>query len=152
MGTGSYDAESDTLFWTTGNPFPETDGDDRKGTNLYTNCVVALEAKTGKLRWYYQFTPHDLHDWDATEPLLLVDTKFRGRDRKLMLQANRNGLFLCSRSNHRRGAAWQAFRRKLNWGERHRSRWPPADTSSELPDESRRKGMPGGAGRYVNRH
>src|SRR5262249_4450515 len=75
--TGSYDAESDILYWTVGNPFPATDGDDREGTNLYTNCVVALEAKTGKLRWYYQFTPHDLHDWDATEPVLLVDTNYR---------------------------------------------------------------------------
>ena len=58
--TGSYDVKSGLLYWTTGNPFPATDGDDRKGLNLYTNCVLALEAKTGKLRWYYQFTPHDL--------------------------------------------------------------------------------------------
>ncbi|MEO8129416.1 MAG: c-type cytochrome, partial [Bryobacteraceae bacterium] len=70
--TGSYDAETGLLFWPTGNPFPDTDGDERGGDNLYTNCVVALDVKTGKLRWYFQFTPHDLHDWDATEPLLVV--------------------------------------------------------------------------------
>src|ERR1043165_962659 len=53
-----------------------TDADERGGSNLYTNCVIALDVKTGKLKWYYQFTPHDLHDWDATEPRLLVDTDY----------------------------------------------------------------------------
>ncbi len=91
--TGSYDEETGLLYWPTGNPFPDTDGDDRKGDNLYTNCVVALDVKTGKLRWHYQFTPHDLHDWDATEPLVLVNARFHGRDRKLLLQGNRNGFF-----------------------------------------------------------
>jgi PQQ-dependent dehydrogenase (methanol/ethanol family) len=91
--TGSYDPETGLLYWPTGNPFPDTDGDQRLGDNLYTNCVVALDWKTGKLKWYFQFTPHDLHDWDATEPLVLVDTKFQGRDRKLLLQANRSGFF-----------------------------------------------------------
>ncbi|MGI8990334.1 MAG: PQQ-binding-like beta-propeller repeat protein, partial [Bryobacteraceae bacterium] len=67
--SGSYDPETGLLYWGTGNPFPDTDGDERGGANLYTNCVIALDAKTGKLRWHYQFTPHDLHDWDATEPL-----------------------------------------------------------------------------------
>ncbi len=91
--TGSYDPSTDTLYWPTGNPYPDTDGTERKGDNLYTDCVVALDAKTGKLKWHFQFTPHDLWDWDATEPLVLVDTKFKGRDRKLLLQANRNGFF-----------------------------------------------------------
>jgi PQQ-dependent dehydrogenase (methanol/ethanol family) len=91
--TGSYDAELGLLYWPTGNPFPATDGSERKGDNLYTNCVVALDVKTGKLRWHYQFTPHDLHDWDATEPLVLVNARFAGRDRKLLLQANRNGFY-----------------------------------------------------------
>ena len=91
--TGSYDAETGLLYWPTGNPFPATDGDQRGGDNLYTNCVIALDPKTGKLRWHYQFTPHDLHDWDATEPLVLVNAAFRGQERKLLLQANRNGYF-----------------------------------------------------------
>ena len=91
--TGSYDAGTGLLYWPTGNPFPDTDGTDRQGINLYTNCVVALDVKTGALKWYFQFTPHDLHDWDATEPLVLVDAKFQGRDRKLLLQANRNGFY-----------------------------------------------------------
>ncbi len=91
--TGSYDPSTGLLYWPTGNPFPDTDGDQRLGDNLYTNCVVALDVRTGKLRWHYQFTPHDLHDWDATEPLVLVDAPFQGRERKLLLQANRSGFF-----------------------------------------------------------
>ena len=91
--TGSYDAETGLLYWPTGNPFPDTDGEERIGDNLYTNCVVALDPKTGKLKWHFQFTPHDLHDWDATEPLVLVNAPFKGQERKLLLQANRNGFF-----------------------------------------------------------
>jgi alcohol dehydrogenase (cytochrome c) len=91
--TGSYDAETETLYWPTGNPYPDTDGDERGGDNLYTNCVLALDAKTGRLRWHYQFTPHDLHDWDATEPFVLVDAPYKGRERKLLLHADRNGFF-----------------------------------------------------------
>ena len=113
--TGSYDVETGTLYWTVGNPYPATDGDERDGVNLYTNCVLALEAKTGKLRWYYQFTPHDLHDWDATEPLVLVDTKYRGRDRKLLLQANRNGfMYVLDRTNGEL-LLGRPFVKKLNW-------------------------------------
>ncbi len=113
--TGSYDAETDTLYWTTGNPFPATDGDDRAGINLYTNCVLALEPKTGKLRWYYQFTPHDLHDWDATEPVVLVDTEYQGRDRKLLLQANRNGFLYVLDRTTGEFLLGKPFVKKLNW-------------------------------------
>lgn len=91
--TGSYDPESNLLYWTTGNPCPDFNGEQREGDNLYSCSVLALDADTGKLRWYYQFTPHDTHDWDANEPVLLVDAPFRGRERKLLLQANRNGFF-----------------------------------------------------------
>ena len=91
--TGSYDPDTGTLYWPTGNPYPDTDGTDRAGDNLYTDCVIALDVKTGKLKWHFQFTPHDLWDWDATEPLVLVDAPFKGRERKLLLQANRNGFF-----------------------------------------------------------
>jgi len=113
--TGSYDVETDTVYWTVGNPFPDTDGDERDGINLYTNCVLALEPKTGKLRWYYQFTPHDLHDWDATEPVVMVDTKYQGRDRKLLLQANRNGfIYVLDRTNGELLLA-KPFAKKLNW-------------------------------------
>ncbi len=91
--TGSYDQELDLLYWPTGNPCPDLNGDLRPGDNLYTNSVVALRPKTGALVWHYQFTPHDTHDWDAQEPLLLIDEEFRGRPRKLLIQGNRNGFF-----------------------------------------------------------
>ena len=91
--TGSHDAELDLLYWATGNPCPDLNGDRRPGDNLWTNSVVALRPETGELVWYFQFTPHDTHDWDAQEPLLLIDTEFRGRPRKLLVQGNRNGFF-----------------------------------------------------------
>jgi len=91
--TGSYDPQLDTVYWPTGNPSEEYNGDRRKGDNLYSDCILALERKTGQLRWYYQFTPHDLWDWDATETPVLVDAAWQGQPRNLMLQANRNGFF-----------------------------------------------------------
>jgi PQQ-dependent dehydrogenase (methanol/ethanol family) len=91
--TGSYDVVSNTLFWSVGNPYPDTDGDDRQGSNLYTNSDLALDPQTGKILWSYQYTPHDMHDWDANQPIILVDTKWKGQDRKLLLHANRNGFF-----------------------------------------------------------
>ncbi len=91
--TGTYDPETGLLYWPTGNPFPDTDGAPRKGDNLYTDCDLALDPKTGKLRWYFQYTPHDLHDWDAEQPPVLVNARYRGQDRKLLLHGNRNGFF-----------------------------------------------------------
>jgi PQQ-dependent dehydrogenase (methanol/ethanol family) len=113
--TGSYDATSGMLYWPTGNPFPDTDGDERAGDNLYTDCVVALDVKTGKLRWHYQFTPHDLHDWDSTEPFVLVDTRFKGRDRKLLLHADRNGFFYVLDRSSGELLLGKPFVRKLTW-------------------------------------
>ena len=71
--TGSYDPQLDLVYWATGNPCPDYNGDERKGDNLYTSSVVALSVKTGELKWHFQFTPHDTHDWDSEEPLLLID-------------------------------------------------------------------------------
>ena len=91
--TGTYDAETDTLFWETGNPGADYDGTARLGDNLYTCSVLALHPATGKLKWYFQFTPHDVHDWDATETPVLIDAEFRGRPRKLMIHADRNAFY-----------------------------------------------------------
>jgi len=91
--TGTFDPKNDLLYWTTGNPCPDYNGDERKGDNLYSDSVLALKPETGELKWHYQFTPHDLHDWDAAETPMLVDTEFHGRQRSLLLQANRNGFF-----------------------------------------------------------
>jgi PQQ-dependent dehydrogenase (methanol/ethanol family) len=113
--TGSYDTETGTLYWGIGNPYPDTDGDHRGGDNLYTDSDLALDAKTGKLLWHFQFTPHDLHDWDANQPLVLADTSFHGQPRKLLLHANRNGyLYVIDRTN---GKLLQAtpMVNKLTW-------------------------------------
>lgn len=91
--TGSYDPTTDTLYWATGNPWPDSDDRDRPGDNLYTNCVLALNARTGEVKWHYQFTPHDLKDRDATEPNVLIDTVWQGKPAKLLLHADRNGFF-----------------------------------------------------------
>ena len=91
--TGSYDPELKLLYWGTGNPGPDWNGDYRNGDNLYTSSLVALDVDTGKLRWHFQFTPHDTHDWDANQIPVLVDTQIGGRPRKLVVTANRNGFF-----------------------------------------------------------
>lgn len=91
--TGSFDPELNLIYWGVGNPGPNYQGDVRSGINLYSNSVVALDADTGKLRWYFQFTPHDEHDWDAVQIPVLVDAEFRGKKRKLMLWANRNAFY-----------------------------------------------------------
>lgn len=91
--TGSFDPELNLIYWGVGNPGPNFQGDVRKGDNLYSNCVVALDADNGKLKWYFQFTPHDEHDWDAAQIPVLVDAEFGGERRKLMLWANRNAFY-----------------------------------------------------------
>jgi PQQ-dependent dehydrogenase (methanol/ethanol family) len=91
--TGSYDAELDLLYWTVGNPGPDFDPTVRAGDNLHTNSVVAINPKTGKLVWSYQFTPNDSHDWDAVADLVLTDRMVEGKMRKVMLHADRNGFF-----------------------------------------------------------
>jgi alcohol dehydrogenase (cytochrome c) len=90
---GSYDADLDVIYWAIGNPCPDIAGEERIGDNLYTSSVVALAAKTGEMKWYYQFSPHDTHDWDAVQPMLLVDEVWEGRPRKLLMHGDRNGMF-----------------------------------------------------------
>lgn len=91
--TGSYDPELDLLYWGVGNPAPPYDGSDREGDNLFTNSVVALDSDSGRLRWHFQFTPHDLHDWDSAQVPVLVDDVRRDDSDHLLLWANRNGFF-----------------------------------------------------------
>jgi acido-empty-quinoprotein group A len=98
--TGTYDPELNLLYWGTGNPNPVLAGDARPGDNLYTCSIVALNPDTGKLAWYFQPSPHDVHDWDAVETPVLFDAEFSGKPRKLLAQASRNGFyFLLDRTN-----------------------------------------------------
>ncbi len=91
--TGSYDPDLNLTYWGTGNPGPDWDGNGRLGDNLYSCSVIALNPDTGKLQWYYQFSPHNEFDWDSTQTPVLADIDWQGRTRKVMLWANRNGMF-----------------------------------------------------------
>jgi alcohol dehydrogenase (cytochrome c) len=91
--TGSYDPDTNLTFWGIGNPGPDWNGDRRGGDNLFSESVVALDADTGQLKWYFQFTPHDEFDYDSTQVPVLADIQWQGRARKAMLWANRNGFW-----------------------------------------------------------
>jgi alcohol dehydrogenase (cytochrome c) len=113
--TGTYDAVLDTLYWPTGNPCADYDGRERLGDNLYSDSILALDPATGRLKWYFQYTPHDVWDWDAEQPPVLVDADWQGRPRPLLLHANRNGFFyVLDRAS---GALLRAtpFVKKLTW-------------------------------------
>jgi alcohol dehydrogenase (cytochrome c) len=113
--TGSYDPETKTVYWPTGNAGPDFNGDNRKGDNLYTCSILALDVMTGKLKWHFQPTPHDEWDWDAVQPLVLVDANWRGQPRKLLLQANRNGfLYVLDRTDGKMLLA-SPMVKKLTW-------------------------------------
>jgi PQQ-dependent dehydrogenase (methanol/ethanol family) len=113
--TGSYDPSSDTLYWSVGNPFPDGDDRDRPGDNLYTDSVLALNPKTGALKWYYQFTPHDMEDRDAAEPDVLVDTAYRSKPSKLLLHADRNGFFYVLDRTDGKVLLAKPFLHRIDW-------------------------------------
>lgn len=113
--TGSYDPDTKTVFWPTGNAGPDFNGDNRKGDNLYTCSILAIDLKTGKLKWHFQPTPHDEWDWDAVAPLVLTDAIWKGQPRKLLLQANRNGfLYVLDRTDGKMLIA-EPMVKKLTW-------------------------------------
>ncbi|MEZ5402468.1 MAG: PQQ-dependent dehydrogenase, methanol/ethanol family [Bryobacteraceae bacterium] len=91
--TGTFDAETNTIFWATGNPGPDYDGRVRQGDNLYSCSVLALDAATGRIKWWFQYTPHDVHDWDGNETPVLIEGVVRGRKRKLLVSAQRNAFY-----------------------------------------------------------
>jgi PQQ-dependent dehydrogenase (methanol/ethanol family) len=113
--TGTYDKETDTLYWATGNPWPDRDDRDRPGDNLFTDCILALNPKTGEMKWYFQFTPHDTADRDAEEPPVLVDTEYRGKPRKLLLHADRNGFFYVLDRTNGELLLTKTFVHRVNW-------------------------------------
>jgi len=91
--TGSFDPELDLLYWTVGNPAPDWNGDLRPGDNLYSCSIIALDPQSGEMKWYFQFTPHDTHDWDANQIPVLLDAHWNGSERKIVALANRNAFF-----------------------------------------------------------
>lgn len=91
--TGTYDSDTKTIFWTTGNPGPDYDGSVRGGDNLYSCSVVALDGESGRMKWWFQYTPHDVHDWDGNQTPMLIDGVINGRKRKLLVTAQRNAFY-----------------------------------------------------------
>jgi alcohol dehydrogenase (cytochrome c) len=113
--SGSYDPELNLLFYGTGQPGSEWSGENRQGDNLYTDCIVALDIDTGKMKWYFQNTPHDVHDWDSLEMPVLVDLPFEGQPRKLLLQANRNGFYYVLDRTNGKFLRGVPFVSTINW-------------------------------------
>jgi len=91
--TGAYDPETNTVYWGTGNPGPDWNGDVRKGDNLYADSLIALDPDTGAKKWHFQYTPHDVNDWDSTQTPILADGMVQGQPRKMVVLANRNGFY-----------------------------------------------------------
>jgi len=144
---GTYDPKLNTVYWGTSNPSPDFNGEPRPGDDLYTCSVVALDADTGKLKWYFQFTPHDLYDYDATETAVLVDADFKGKPRKLLVEANRNGfIYVLDRVTGEFLAATR-FAEKLNWAKGiDENGRPIIDKDSARPTPEGSKVCPGFSG------
>jgi len=135
---GTYDPGLNTLYWGTSNPAPDFDGGPRPGDDLYTDCVLALDPDTGKLKWYFQFTPHDLYDYDATETPVLVDATYQGQPRKLLVEANRNGfLYILDRTDGKFLSA-VPFVEKLNWAKAIDAQGRPVRTGVQPSAEGTR--------------
>jgi len=114
--SGAYDPQTDTLYWATGNPSPDWNGDLREGDNLYSDSVLALDPETGERKWHFQFTPHDVWDYDGNSELWLVDAEIDGRRVPALAQANRNGYFYLL--DRRDGTFLYAkqYTDQVNWG------------------------------------
>ncbi|HET7109017.1 MAG TPA: PQQ-dependent dehydrogenase, methanol/ethanol family [Candidatus Acidoferrum sp.] len=143
--TGTYDPQLNLLYWPTGNPAPSDDGSKRQGENLYSNSVVALNPDTGKLQWYFQFTPFDLHDWDATEVPILFDAEFDGKPRQLLLHANRNGFFYVLDRTNGKFLFAKPYATQ-NWAKAIDSSGKPIVFPTALPTEDGVRVCPGAAG------
>src|SRR3989440_12035929 len=135
---GTYDPQLNLIFWTTSNPAPDFEGSVRPGDDLYTDCVLALDPDTGKLKWFFQFTPHDLFDFDAEETPILIDAIYKGAPRKLLVQANRNGyVYVLDRTNGKFLSA-APFVEKLNWANGIDAQGRPIRTEAKPTPEGTR--------------
>jgi alcohol dehydrogenase (cytochrome c) len=143
--TGSYDSQSNLTFWGTGNAGPDWDGDARLGDNLYSSSVIALDADTGKLKWHYQFSPHNEFDWDATQVPVLADIQFQGSPRKVMLWANRNGMFYVLDRTDGKFLLGKPFT-KINWSDGFDPNGRPLIVPSVAPSRAGTLVYPGNQG------
>ena len=143
--TGSYDAALNLTYWGVGNAGPDYNGDVRLGDNLYTSSVVALDADTGKLKWYYQFSPHDEFDFDAVQVAVLADMPWKGQPRKVMLWANRNGFFYVLDRSTGQFLLAKPFV-EVNWASGFDEKGRPMRVSGKLPSAEGTVITPGNQG------
>jgi alcohol dehydrogenase (cytochrome c) len=131
---GTFDPDLNTLYWGTGNPTPDYDGSVRPGDDLYTSSVVALDPDTGKLKWYFQYSPHNLYDYDSVQTPVLINARFKGEPRKLLMSANRNGfLYILDRTNGK-FLFGQKFASNVSWASGLDEKGRPI-SNSLVPDE-----------------
>ena len=143
--TGSYDPDLNLTYWGIGNPGPDWNGDPRPGDNLYTDSVVALDADTGKLKWHYQFSPHDEFDYDSVQVPVLADMDWQGRARKVMLWANRNGLFYVLDRTTGQFLLGKPFV-KVNWMDGFDEKGRPKRVAGKTPSAEGTQIFPGNQG------
>lgn len=139
--TGTYDPDLNLVYWGTGNPGPDLNGDGRRGDNLYTCSLVALNADTGKLKWHYQFTPHDVHDWDAVADPVLIDLQIAGKPVKAVVHANRNGFFYALDRATGRLLAAKSYT-KVSWTDGIGADGRPHPIAGQDPTEEGNKSCP----------
>ena len=139
--TGTYDPQQNLLFFGTGNPGPDYYSNAREGDNLYTTSLVALDLDTGERRWHYQFTPHDVHDWDATQVPVLGDLTINGQARKVVMFANRNGFFYTIDRTTGKVIVAKPFV-ETTWAKEIDSNGRPILLPGHLPDEDGTKTCP----------
>jgi alcohol dehydrogenase (cytochrome c) len=143
--TGSYDPDLNLTYWGIGNAGPDYNGDVRLGDNLYTSSVVALDADTGKLKWHYQFSPHDEFDYDAVQVPVLGDITWNGGPRKVMMFANRNGFFYVLDRGTGQFLLGKPFVR-VNWADGFDDKGRPRRVPGQIPTEQGTLIFPGNQG------
>jgi alcohol dehydrogenase (cytochrome c) len=125
---GSYDPETHLYIFSTGNPTPAyTNSPGRKGDNLFTCSLVGVNVDTGKMSWYYQTSPHDMHDWDSAQTPALVDAEFNGKPRKLVMTAARNGYFFVVDRTTGEHLLTSKFSESVNWAKEVNKKGQPVD-------------------------
>jgi alcohol dehydrogenase (cytochrome c) len=144
--TGTYDPDLNLVYWGTGNPSPSHYGEDRKGDNLYTASLIAFDPDTGSLKWHYQFTPHDLWDWDANQIPVLADLTINGRPRKVVMAANRNGFFYVLDRADGQFLYAKPYVERLTWAKEIDSNGRPVFLPNQIPTKEGTKTCPDALG------
>lgn len=144
--TGSYDPATKTLFWTTGNPSPDWNGDTRQGDNLYSDSVLAVDIATGERKWHFQFTPHDVWDYDGNSEVWLVDVQVNEQSIPALVQANRNGYFYVLDRGDGSFLHASQYVHQLNWATLDENGRPVVNPAMKPADEPTQRVCPGLAG------